>query len=96
MHAPKVQTPVPKSRNSALGCVCVWRGGGEKACARGGGGGEGMGPWENKKKKKQKQKTMGQISMILGHFLAAFATAFAVVRPIKPDCYHCLRIHIFV
>ena len=30
------------------------------------------------------------------HFPAVFATAFAVVRPIKPDCYHCLRIHIFV
>ena len=30
------------------------------------------------------------------HFLAVFATAFAVVRPIKPDCYHCLDIHIFV
>ena len=30
------------------------------------------------------------------HFPAVFATALAVVRPIKPDCYHCLRIHIFV
>ena len=30
------------------------------------------------------------------HFPAVFATAYAVVRPIKPDCYRCLRIHIFV
>ena len=30
------------------------------------------------------------------HFPAVFATAFAINRPIKPDCYHCLRIHIFV
>ena len=30
------------------------------------------------------------------HFPAVFATAFAVVRHIKPDYYHCLRIHVFV
>ena len=30
------------------------------------------------------------------HFPAVFATAFAVARPIKSDCYHWLRIHIFV
>ena len=27
---------------------------------------------------------------------AVFAAAFAVVMPIQPGCYHCLRIHIFV
>ena len=43
-----------------------------------------MRPWEN------------QFSMFLVHFPAVFATAFAVIGPIKPDCYHCLRIHIFV
>ena len=54
-----------------------------------------MRPWGN-----QSFLNNGPVFNDFGTFFCAFfsriATAFAVVRPIKPDCYHCLLIHIFV
>ena len=54
-----------------------------------------MRPWENQFFKKN-GPVFNDFGAFIVHFPAVFATALAVVRPIKPDCYHCLRIHIFV
>ena len=56
---------------------------------------EGIFPWENYYFVNN-GPVFNDFGALSVHFPAVFATGFAVVRPIKPDCYHCLRIHIFV